>query len=227
MTMTMTELAQTASKAAAAAYAAQKFSVSMAFSEALGAARAAIEAEEEEYNATLALFSSFSSASEEEAALEAERVAAAEAAWARVAAHAAFEAAQAAFHAHEAADIEAYEAMTASHAAAAQAAEEQEEAEYRASIASEGIREFLNDLSSGDRDWVCGEESPEDVAQEWADAGFNALETREWAFKARCYRADSARVLADQGLTPEDCAAPAGYDTIGYAAANGDMFPVR
>lgn len=97
-----------------------------------------------------------------------------------------------------------------------------EAVEYR----TEGIREFLEDLPAGDREWVCGEESPKAIAREWVQYGFNALGVREWAFRARCFRAEAARALIVLGLNPEDCRALNQQgDTVGYAVANGDMSP--
>jgi len=224
MTMTMTELAEAASRAASAAYAAHRFQVSMAFTNALALAKDALEAENVEYNATLALYSCFSSEEEEQAALEAEREAASSAAWARKAAWSAWEDAQAAFHAEEAAELEEYKARQAAHAASLEEEEEEELEAYR----SEGIREFLQDLPQGDREWVCGENQVEDVAHEWAQQGFTALGVRTWIFQARCFCASTARALTVLGLTPEDCRSLVGQgDTVGYHVSNGDMSPAE
>lgn len=214
---TMSEIAQTASRAAACAYAAGKFNLSMTYTNVLALAKDALEAEARENEATLSLYSAFPSAEAEQDALEAEREAASSAAWARKAAFSAWEAAQEAWEAEE---VRAYEARNAAHAAALEA-EEAEEDEGWGDIA---IEAWLRELSQGDRDWLCGEEAPQDVAREWHSQGFNALETREWAFRARCFRAAAARALANRGLHPEDCAiGTTSGDTIGYLVSAGDL----
>jgi hypothetical protein len=219
--MTMQDLYSAAKTAAAKAYAAGRYNLSMSFTNAQALAEEALEAEKQEYDATLALFSCFPSSEEEEAALEAERVAISAASWARLAAWNAFEAAQEAFQAEEAEEVRAYEARCAAHEATLAEVEEEDENDGWGDIALEAM---LRDLSSGDRDFLCGEESPQDIAREWHSQGFTPASMREWAFRARCFRAEAARALTVSGLNPEDCRARGPYgETIGYRVANGDM----
>lgn len=66
----------------------------------------------------------------------------------------------------------------------------------------------------------------EGAAQEWEGAGFTPDEAAAW-IDARCWDADTARELADAGISPEQAATSVtvcGYaDTIGYAVSNGDL----
>ena len=85
---------------------------------------------------------------------------------------------------------------------------------------------MLRDLPQGDRDFLCGEDSPQNVAHEWAQQGFTLASMREWALGARCFRPEAARALTVLGLNPEAAKrADEGGDTFGYLVANGDMSP--
>jgi hypothetical protein len=222
--MTMIDLHEAAKTAAAKAYAAGWYSLSLAFSEALAAAKEALEAEAAENEATLALFSCFPSEEAEQDALQAETQAISAASWARMAAWTAWEEAQAAFAAEEAEEVRAYEARCAEHEAR-MAEVEEEENEGWGDIAIEAM---LRELSQGDREWICGEESPQDIAHEWAQQGFTPASMQEWAFRARCFRPEAARALTILGLNPEDCAiGTTTGDTVGYRVANGDMSPME
>ena len=83
----------------------------------------------------------------------------------------------------------------------------------------------LADMSEPDRDWACGEDTPDATAQAWINQGFTGL---DWLISARCFCPRSARALADHGITPEEAstAGPDDVDTVGYAVANGDMSAV-
>ena len=69
---------------------------------------------------------------------------------------------------------------------------------------------------------------PEDVAEVWAESGFEAHEVEEW-LRARCYDPSAARDLADAGVTPDAAAmkTSAGandfVDTVGFKASTGDL----
>ena len=63
-----------------------------------------------------------------------------------------------------------------------------------------------------------------EIAQEWVDAGFDDPdEVTEWIETARCFRADAARALYNEGVTPEEASKVADTETIGYLYANGDI----
>jgi|GEM_PF-6352429 len=74
------------------------------------------------------------------------------------------------------------------------------------------------------RDFACGNEAPEDVAEEWS---WTSPEVAEKWLDARCFDGASARLLDAEGVTPEQAATSGdvcGYtDSVGYAVANGDM----
>ena len=69
-----------------------------------------------------------------------------------------------------------------------------------------------------------------DAAQEWADAGFDDEATAKW-LDARCFDPQTARSLADMGVSPAQASmrtrdGGGDYrDTIAYKVANGDLTP--
>lgn len=71
--------------------------------------------------------------------------------------------------------------------------------------------------------WAIGSRSPQAVAQEWAEAGFDALEVADWLDVARCFDPTAASMLRDAGISPWEAAQQNRYDTIGYEVANGDL----
>lgn len=70
--------------------------------------------------------------------------------------------------------------------------------------------------------------NPDDTAETWAEAGFDAHEVEEW-LNARCFVPDSARDLADAGVTPEMArmkteAGSGDYvDSVGFKVSDGDL----
>ena len=70
--------------------------------------------------------------------------------------------------------------------------------------------------------------NPDDASDTWAGNGFGAAEVDEWLL-AGCFSPDSARDLADAGVTPlraaTRTAAGAGdyVDTVGFKVSNGDL----
>ncbi|MFN8163341.1 MAG: hypothetical protein U0R26_05825 [Solirubrobacterales bacterium] len=70
--------------------------------------------------------------------------------------------------------------------------------------------------------------NPDDAAETWAEAGFNAHEVEEWLM-ARCFRPDAARDLADAGVTAEmarmKTTAGSGdyFDSVGFKVSDGDL----
>ena len=71
---------------------------------------------------------------------------------------------------------------------------------------------------------------PSEAAQAWTDADFDDETAARW-LSARCFDAESARALADMGVTPEQAGkrtrdGGGGYiDTIGFKVSSGDMTP--
>ncbi len=72
-----------------------------------------------------------------------------------------------------------------------------------------------------------GEPSP---AEDWQRKGFDADETMEW-LRAGCFRAGTARALANQGVDPVEASKPARElgetASIGYLAAVGSISVLR
>jgi hypothetical protein len=70
--------------------------------------------------------------------------------------------------------------------------------------------------------------NPDDTAETWAAVGFEAPEVEEW-LRARCFDPNSARDLADAGVTPEMASTrtEAGrgdyVDTIGFKVSDNDL----
>jgi len=70
--------------------------------------------------------------------------------------------------------------------------------------------------------------NPDDTAEAWAEAGFEADEVEEW-LNARCFDPSVARDLADAGVVPADARikteAGAGdyVDMVGFKASAGDL----
>lgn len=70
--------------------------------------------------------------------------------------------------------------------------------------------------------------NPDDTAEAWAEAGFEADEVDEW-LNARCFDPSVARDLADAGVAPADAGikteAGAGdyVDTVGFKASAADI----
>jgi hypothetical protein len=70
--------------------------------------------------------------------------------------------------------------------------------------------------------------NPEDAAEAWSEAGFDAHETDEW-LRARCFAPGTARDLADAGVSPEMAmmkteTGSADYvDTVGFKVSMGDL----
>lgn len=70
--------------------------------------------------------------------------------------------------------------------------------------------------------------NPDDTAEAWAEAGFEADEVGEW-LDSRCFDPSIARDLADAGLDPADARikteAGAGeyVDTVGFKASTADL----
>lgn len=77
-------------------------------------------------------------------------------------------------------------------------------------------------------DEATGGHAPEQVAQSWLEAGFEAEESEEW-LAARCFNPDVARALELAGFTPEQAAlrttrgAQDYEETIAYKVARGDL----
>lgn len=70
--------------------------------------------------------------------------------------------------------------------------------------------------------------NPDDAAEAWAEAGFEAREVDEW-LSARCFNPSAARDLADVGVTPDlaqmKTSAGAGdyVDTVGFKVSDSDL----
>ena len=66
------------------------------------------------------------------------------------------------------------------------------------------------------------------TVEAWEAAGMDAHEVEEW-LSVRCFSPDTARDLADAGVTPEmartrTSAGGGGYfDTVGFKVGNGDL----
>lgn len=71
-------------------------------------------------------------------------------------------------------------------------------------------------------------EDPGVVAKAWSDAGFHDEETAKW-LEARCFDPESARELADLGVTPGQASQRTRdgrrdyRDTIAFKVASGDL----
>lgn len=71
-------------------------------------------------------------------------------------------------------------------------------------------------------------EDPSVVAKAWSDAGFYDEETAKW-LEARCFDPESARELADLGVTPDQASQRTRdgrrdyRDTIAFKVASGDL----
>ena len=70
--------------------------------------------------------------------------------------------------------------------------------------------------------------NPYDTAETWIESGFEAHEVEEW-LNARCFDPNSARDLADAGVTAADArmkteAGAGDYtDTVGFKVSTGDL----
>jgi hypothetical protein len=70
--------------------------------------------------------------------------------------------------------------------------------------------------------------NPDDAAETWAESGFGADEVEEW-LRARCFHPNSARDLADAGVTPEMASLKTAMgrsdylDTVGFKVSDGDL----
>ena len=70
--------------------------------------------------------------------------------------------------------------------------------------------------------------NPDDTAETWLDVGFDTHEVEEW-LRARCFDPNTARDLADAGVTPEMASikTEAGrgdyVDTIGFKVSDNDL----
>ncbi|MFP5363697.1 MAG: hypothetical protein ACLGI5_13320 [Thermoleophilia bacterium] len=73
-------------------------------------------------------------------------------------------------------------------------------------------------------------EDPGVTAKAWSDAGFHDEETAKW-LEARCFAPESARELADLGVTPGQASKRTRdgrrdyLDTIAFKVASGDLSP--
>jgi hypothetical protein len=73
--------------------------------------------------------------------------------------------------------------------------------------------------------FIAGNEPVENAAECWIDAGFTADDAPAW-WEAGCFDADSASVLRDAGLTPEQVGERHDTDepeSWGYRHSNGDV----
>lgn len=70
--------------------------------------------------------------------------------------------------------------------------------------------------------------NPDDAAEAWAEAGFEAHEVEEW-LNARCFDPSAARDLADTGMSAAEArmkteAGGGAYtDTVGFKVSAGDL----
>ncbi len=70
--------------------------------------------------------------------------------------------------------------------------------------------------------------NPDDAAETWAECGFEPHEVEEW-LRARCFDPNTARDLADAGVSPNLAAMRTGAgrgdytDTVGFKASDGDL----
>lgn len=70
--------------------------------------------------------------------------------------------------------------------------------------------------------------NPDDAAETWAAAGFDAHEVDAW-LKAGCFSPGFARDLADAGLTPDLAAMRTGagagdyVESVGFKVSDGDL----
>ena len=70
--------------------------------------------------------------------------------------------------------------------------------------------------------------NPDDAAETWLEVGFDAHEVEEW-LRARCFDPNTARDLADAGVTPEMASikTEAGrgdyVDTVGFKVSDNDL----
>jgi hypothetical protein len=70
--------------------------------------------------------------------------------------------------------------------------------------------------------------NPEDAAETWGEAGFDAAEVEEW-LRARCFDPSAARDLTDAGVTAQMAAmrTEAGQgdytDTVGFKVSDNDL----
>jgi hypothetical protein len=91
------------------------------------------------------------------------------------------------------------------------------------------LREMLPYFCGADKDWLCGNRRPGDVAREWLTNGFDSVTAPAW-HSAGAFDATAAAQLRDAGLTVTDVAKRrvalhGDYPdtTIAYAACNGDI----
>jgi 2-polyprenyl-6-methoxyphenol hydroxylase-like FAD-dependent oxidoreductase len=70
--------------------------------------------------------------------------------------------------------------------------------------------------------------NPDDTTETWEACGFEAHEVEEW-LRARCFDPNTARDLADAGVTPELAAMRTEMgrgdytDTVGFKVSDGDL----
>lgn len=79
--------------------------------------------------------------------------------------------------------------------------------------------------TTGMVDFIAGNESVEDAAQCWVNAGFTADDAPAW-WEAGCFDADRAAALAGSGLTPEQVSerrTEEEPESWGYAYCNADV----